>query len=601
MKSALPGVVLVWVCAAFPAAWSQQAPLITNISARQTISLNGSWHIIVDPYETGLGERYYEDRKPKDKSDRVEYDFDRAETLSVPGDWNTQKEKLLFYEGPLWYRKTFGYQNRERTRLYLYFGAANYSARVYLNGQKLGEHEGGFTPFNFEITNFVHEGANSLVVEVNNMRRADAVPALRTDWWNYGGLTRDVLLVAVPETFFEDYFIQLAKSSQSEIAGWVQLHGNSKAGQRVTITIPEAGAKQSLTTDASGHAEFRFPAKLTLWSPEEPKLYDVSISTPDDTVRDTIGFRSIEVKGTQVLLNGKPVFLRGIAVHEEAPFRSGRAFSPEDAATLFGWAKDLGCNFVRLAHYPHNENEIRAADRMGLLLWSEIPVYWDIAWDSPATLASAEAQLRDMIARDKNRAAVVFWSLSNETPIKPERTEFLKKLADQARQLDSTRLLTSAMDRVDTTAPELRTLSDPLGQYLDVLGLNEYLGWYWGKPEDADHMQWKFAYNKPLIISEFGGDAPYGNHGDADTRWTEEYQASLFEHQIAMQRKIPSMVGMSPWILMDFRTPRRPLVGIQDYFNRKGLISNRGEKKEAFWVLQKYYQSEVGRELPGTR
>jgi len=571
-------------------ALTQPAPLVANVNARHTVNLDGTWHVIVDPYETGLSERYYEDRKPRDRSDRIEYDFDRAETLNVPGDWNTQKEKLLFYEGPVWYRKTFEYRNRERTRLYLYFGAANYFARVYLNGQKLGEHEGGFTPFNFEATNFVREDGNSLVVEVNNTRRADAVPGIRTDWWNYGGLTRDVMLVETPETFVEDYFIQLAPSSQGEIAGWVQLHGNSQAAQQVTIAIPEVGVKQAATSDHSGRAVFHFPAKLKLWSPEEPKLYDVTVLTPDDKVQDTIGFRAIEAKGTQILLNGKPIFLRGIAMHEEAPFRSGRAFSPEDAATLFGWAKDLGCNFVRLAHYPHNENEIRAADRMGFLVWSEIPVYWDIAWDNPATLANAESQLREMIARDHNRAAVVFWSLSNETPIKPERTEFLKKLALDARTLDSTRLLTSAMDRVDTTAAaNVRTLSDPLGQYLDVLGLNEYLGWYWGKPADADQMQWKFAHDKPLIISEFGGDAPYGNHGDADTRWTEEYQANLFERQIAMLRKIPSMAGMSPWILMDFRTPRRPLVGIQDYFNRKGLISNRGEKKDAFWVLQKYY------------
>jgi beta-glucuronidase len=563
--------------------------LLANISGRTTISLDGTWHIIVDPYETGLGEHYYLDRKPKDKSDRVEYDFDKSEILKVPGDWNTQKEKLLFYEGPVWYRTTFTYRNRERTRLFLYFGAANYLARVYLNGNKLGEHEGGFTPFEFEITNAVHEGDNSLVVEVNNARRENGVPGLRTDWWNYGGLTRDVVLAEVPETRIQDYWVQLASGSEDEIAGWVQLEGNFKAAKQVTIEIPEAGVKQAATTNADGRAEFHFAANLKLWSPENPKLYDVVIATPDDRVQDAIGFRTLQVRGKQLLLNGNPVFLRGIAMHEEEPFRSGRAFSPEDAATLFGWAKELGCNFVRLAHYPHNENEIRAADRMGLLLWSEVPVYWDIAWNDPATLANAKAQLKEMIARDHNRAAVAFWSISNETPIKPERTEFLRSLSEEARQLDPTRLITSAMDRVDDSGPNVRTLSDPLGEYLDVLGLNEYLGWYWGKPEDADHMEWKIKYEKPLIISEFGADALFNNHGDAGTRWTEEYQASVFAHQIAMVKKIPGFAGMSPWVLMDFRTPRRPLPVIQDYFNRKGMVSSRGEKKQAFYVLQKYY------------
>jgi len=427
------------------------------------------------------------------------------------------------------------------------------------------------------------------VVEVNNARKENGVPALRTDWWNYGGITRDVMLVEVPETRIQDYWVQLDSGSQNEIAGWVQLAGNSKSAKQVTIEIPEAGVKQSATTNADGRADFRFRAQLKLWSPETPNLYEVVVSTPDERVRDEIGFRTIQAKGTQILLNGKPIFLRGIAVHEEAPFRSGRAFSPEDATTLFGWAKELGCNFVRLAHYPHNENEIRAADRMGLLVWSEIPVSWDIAWSDPTTLANAKNQLDEMIARDHNRAAVAFWSISNETPIEPERTAFLHQLTDEVRRLDTTRLITSAMDRVDDSGPNQRTLSDPLGEYLDVLGLNEYLGWYWGKPEDADHMEWKIKFEKPLIISEFGADALFNNHGDADTRWTEEYQASVFTHQIAMVKKIPSFVGMSPWVLMDFRTPRRPLPVIQDYFNRKGMVSSRGEKKQAFYVLQKYY------------
>lgn len=572
-------------------AWSaaQPSPLIGNIPGRTVTSLDGPWHVIVDLYETGLHARYYEHATPEIHSGPIEYNFELSETLNVPGDWNMQKERLFFYEGPLWYKRSFTYKRREHARVFVYFGAANYFTRVYLNGKPLGEHEGGFTPFNFEVTSQIADGDNFLVVEVNNARRSDGVPALNTDWWNFGGLTRDVLLVETSETLVRDYSVQLAKGTTSEIAGWVQLDGVSPA-QPVTVEIPEASVRKTFTPDANGRADFRFPAKVELWSPENPKLYDVVVSTGADALHDAIGFRSIEVKGTQILLNGEPIFLRGISMHEEAPIRGGRAFSPEDAATLFGWAKELGCNFVRLTHYPHNENEIRLADKLGLLVWSEIPVYWDIAWKNPATLANAEAQLRDMIARDHNRASVIFWSMSNETPVDPDRTVFLQKLAEDARQLDPTRLITSALNHVTEAGPEKRVLDEPLGESLDVLGLNEYLGWYFGRPEDADRWQWESKYSKPLIVSEFGGDAPYGKHGDASTRWTEEYQANLYMHQLAMIRKIPGFVGLSPWVLMDFHSPRRVLPGIQDYFNRKGLVSNLGEHKQAFYVLQKFYR-----------
>jgi beta-glucuronidase len=389
--------------------------------------------------------------------------------------------------------------------------------------------------------------------------------------------------------FIQDYSLQKERGSQSEISGWVQLNG-SRSSREITLEIPEAGIHKTFSADATGRATFMFRAKLELWSPEDPKLYDVVLKSGDDTVHDQIGFRTIEVQGAKILLNGKPIFLRGISMHEEAPFREGRAFSVEDAQTLLGWVKELGCNFVRFAHYPHNENEIRLADRMGLLVWSEIPVYWDIDWSNPVTLANAQTQLRDMIARDHNRAAVVLWSLSNETPVKAERFTFLKQLAQDARELDSTRLITSALNHTDNTGADERTLSDPLGEVLDVLGLNEYLGWYGGRPEDADKLQWKLTWNKPLIVSEFGGGAPYGRHGDADERWTEEYQENLYQHQLGMVERMPNLAGMSPWVLMDFRSPLRMLPGVQDYHNRKGVISNRGQRKLAFYTLQKFYR-----------
>jgi beta-glucuronidase len=571
--------------------------LVANTAGRATISLSGTWNAIVDPYENGLGGRFYQNRKAQNKQDLVEYDFDKAGTLKVPGDWNSQRDSLYFYEGPLWYETSFAYKKRDGVRPFVYFGAANYFTRVYLNGKLLGEHTGGFTPFNFDVSDAILDGDNTLVVEVNNARHADGIPTLKTDWWNYGGITRDVKIVEVPRTYIQDYFVQLAKGSLDQIAGWVKVSGVATP-QQVKIEIPDLNIVETVTTDADGKAAFRFPAKLELWSPENPRLYQVEISGAGDRVTDEIGFRTIETRGSKILLNGKPIFLRGISIHEEAPFRGGRAFSPEDDATLLGWAKELGCNFVRLAHYPHNEGMVRAADRMGLLVWSEIPVYWDIQWKNPDTLANAKSQLREEIARDHNRAAVILWSLGNETPISPERTTFMQQTAALARELDGTRLLTAAMNVTSRESDGTRLLNDPLAEIVDVMGINEYIGWYEGHPDDIERTHWKSSYGKPLIVSEFGGGAPYGRHGDGSERWTEEYQASLYEHQIAMWKQVPIVAGMSPWVLMDFQTPLRLLPGVQDYHNRKGLVSDRGQRKQAFYVLQKYYRSLIDAPQP---
>jgi beta-glucuronidase len=589
-------LICCFLLAVFTSTPAQQPGLIANTDGRKTISLDGQWQTIIDPYESGYydyryqpsANGYFKDAKPKSKSDLIEYDFDTSDSLKVPGDWNTQTEQLLLYEGTIWYKKSFDHQRTENTRLFVYFGAANYVADVYLNGEKIGRHEGGFTPFNFEITNLVRDKSNSLIVKVDNQRRRDAVPTLITDWWNYGGLTRQVKLVETPASFVQDYFIQLRKGSRNQIKGWVRLNGQ-KLNQRVTVRIPEAGISKTFSTDANGYAEIGFNADLTLWSPNNPKLYDVVIEGETDRIQDQIGFRSIETRGTEILLNGRPIFLRGICIHEEAPFRGGRAYSREDAITLLGWAKELGANFVRLAHYPHNEFMIREADRLGIMVWSEIPVYWTILWENPATLENARNQLSEMITRDKNRAAVIVWSMANETPLGDARLLFLKKLIEHARSLDPSRLISAAMERhyVDE---QTQMIDDPLGEYLDVLGCNEYVGWYDGLPEKTDRLEWKTKYQKPLIMSEFGAEAPYGNHGDPLTRWTEEYQENFYQHQVNMLKRISFLRGTCPWILMDFRSPRRPLPGIQDFHNRKGLISDRGERKKAFYVMQKYYQ-----------
>jgi beta-glucuronidase len=573
--------------------------MIQNASARVARDLSGRWRVIVDPYEAGYrgphGDPwpfgFFRDAEPR--PGLAEYDFDRSQLLEVPGDWNSQDPKLLYYEGTLWYQTRFRLEERAGVRRFLHFGAANYHAMVWLDGERLGEHEGGFTPFAFELPGAGDGGEHVLTVKVDNTRRREAVPALSTDWWNYGGLTREVSILEVPETFVREYTVGL--DGPGRVRARVVLDGPRRR-QRVELRIPEAGLTVSGETDGEGRAELAAEARLERWAPARPRRYRVEITCETDAIAERIGFRTVRALGTRILVNDEPIFLRGVSLHEEAPFAPRRAWSEEDARTLLGWAVELGCNFVRLAHYPHNETMVRVAEELGLLVWAEIPVYWNIAWDHPPTLDRAKAQLGELIARDRNRCAVILWSLSNEAPASEARQAFLAELARHARALDPTRLLTSALFAHFDKDGETMVIDDPVGQHLDVMGCNQYLGWYYGAPEKIDRVRWSSAHQKPLIMSEFGAGAVAGRHGDADTPFTEEYQALVYRKQIGMLRRIPFLAGLSPWILKDFRSPRRVLPGTQDGWNRKGLVSDRGLRKRAFGVLREWYRELAGRE-----
>jgi len=575
------------------------ATVLVDVDHRQNLSLNGDWHFLVDTYATGLYTFHHELRKDgfylngaaEPGSDNlVEYDFSKSPTLKVPGDWNTQSDRLFYYEGLVWYQRDFDFHPQDHHRTFLHMGATNYKSMIWINGQHVCDHEGGFTDFDCEATQQLHAGKNFIVVAVDDTRQADGVPTATTDWFNYGGITRDVSLVDVPDSFIDDYDLHL-NHERTAIEGWVHLQ-DAAAGTTVNIRIPEAGLTYSTQSDASGKGSIRILASsLQLWSPEHPKLYRVLFSAGEDKLEDEVGFRTIETDGSNLLLNGKPTFLRGVSIHAEAPIRGGRADNDKDVSTLLGWAQELGCNYVRLAHYPHDQRMTRAADRLGIMVWSEIPVYWAEHFDDPTVLKKAEQQLTEEIRRDRNKASIILWSIANETPNTADRTRFLKTLAGDVRALDSSRLVTAAL--LVRTEGHDKYIDDSLGEALDVIGANEYIGWYEKKPEDADLTAWHVAYNKPLIISEFGADAKAGLHGAETERWTEEYQANVFRHQLGMLEKIRQLRGMTPWILVDFRSPRRMLAGVQDGYNLKGLVSAQGEKKQAFFVLQKAYQDET--------
>ena len=572
------------------------ADLIQNVYGRDIQSLNGKWAAIPDLYDQGGRMKIYENNKPTGKTDFYEYSFEGGMRLNVPGDWNSQSPEMKYYEGTVWYQRTFTAKAEPGTRRFLYFAGVSTRCNIYLNGKKIISHEGSFTPFQIEVTDALKDGENLLVCEVNNNRRVDAIPAMSYDWWNYGGITRDVMLVTVPTQYIADYFVRLEKGKKDVIALSVSL-SEAVAGKKVTVKIPELKVNCEMTTDAQGKAEASVKVRsLQRWSPESPKLYNIEIASPDDKVTESIGFRNIDTRGTKVFLNDKEIFLRSISFHEEIPQRMGRAFSPADADMLLSEARALGVNTIRLAHYPQNEYIVRKAEQMGFMLWEEIPVWQSIDFTNDVTMGKARTMFDEMLQRDKNRCAVSMWGVANETRPSEARNAFLTRLVSDGRAKDNTRLYVAAFDIVYYQRDkDLFTMEDSFPEQLDLIGVNKYMGWYAPWPKDPKDCHWQVCPDKPLLITEFGGEALYGQSGDETvaSSWSEDYQAKLYRDNIRMFENIPNLCGVSPWILFDFRSPFRFHPTNQDGWNRKGLVSDQGMRKKAWYIMRDYYRSKA--------
>lgn len=586
-----------------PGAAAEPADLIWNIPGRSIKPLNGPWSYILDPFDVAgrkptARRSFWENTIETTESGLIEYEWASSPRMTIPGDWNSVDPRLWYYDAPVYYRREVRQPAAPGRRYFLRFEAVNRAATVWLDGVELGGHEGGFTPFEFEITDAVRKASGaslSLVVRADSRHTEVSIPALDFDWMNWGGMTRSVLIVEVPEMFVKDAFIRL---ENGRICADIRLDGG--AGQRVEVNIPQHGLRLTAKADASGVALLSAPAPdtLRLWSPEDPWLYDVSVKAGADETIDRIGFRNLEVRGREVLLNGTQVYFRGISMHEEAfgP-EATRAVSEAEARALLSEARSMGCNFVRLAHYPHAEHTARIADEMGMMLWSEIPVYWEeIAYDNPETLAAARTMMAELVTRDRNRASVVMWSVANETPQTQERTMFLRTVIADTRRLDPTRLITAALNKnVDVggvrEGESLIVVQDELAADLDVVAINQYEAWYSKRrPDELKDVSFRNGYEKPLMFSEFGACALYGHHGPRDERWTEEYQAWLFEETLKRVEETPGCVGLAPWLLKDFRSPRRWHGRFQELWNRKGVVSPEGHRKQAFEVLRTFYQ-----------
>jgi beta-glucuronidase len=579
--------------------------LLSALASRRRVPLDGLWHWIVDPFD--VARRKPRNRRAVWKDERevpggplIEYEWETSPTIRLPGDWNSRIPELGLYDGPAFFRRLFTAAPTPGHRQFLAFEAVNRHATVWLNGEQVGTHEGGFTPFVIEVSGRLTAGQNLIVVRADSRHGPQTIPSVDFDWLNYGGITRSAWLVETPAITIRDHWVRL---QGNRIVADVALDGAGAAGQEVTLRIPVLGIRARATTDAAGVARFdAAPRGLQRWTPDAPRLYDVEVAAGTDRIAERIGFCSIETRGRELLLNGEPVFIRGIALHEEAlGATASRTVTEAQARALLATAKELGCNFVRLAHYPHGETMLRLADEMGLMVWAEIPVYWeDIDYADPRTLAAARTMMAEMVLRDRNRAAIILWSVANETPRTPERTRFLETLIADVRALDPTRLLTAALDKNPDIGGvkdgESRILvSDPLGASLDVIAVNQYEAWYSSRtPDRIADVSFSTSFDKPLLFSEFGADALYGHRGPKEARWTEDYQAWLYEETLKLVARTPGCIGCTPWLLKDFRSPRRWHGRFQAGWNRKGLVSEEGHRKLAFETLRHFYMKQSG-------
>jgi beta-glucuronidase len=625
--------------------------LIGWIDSRRITSLNGEWSYIVDPMNNGLPESSFFGGFPKNKTQKtgmelIEYNFETAAKIQIPGAWNAIDKKLFFYRGPVWLYKKFNYQHKKEAITHLYIEGSNFTTKIFINGSIVGEFEGGYVPFNFDISKYLKDGENILLVQTDNTLNQSSVPTQKTDWWPWGGIVGDVYILETPKKFIQNAYLQLNPEKFSEALFNVEMN-QKLSGQRIVLEIPELQFKDEFITNATGFIRESIKITPQLWSPDDPKLYKVIISTNQEIISDEIGFRSIKVKGQNIYLNNSEIQFKGISMHSEPIGIPGPAFSKEHFQDLLLTAKDLNINFIRAAHYPYTRHLAKVADRLGLMLWEEVPVYWNIDWDNSETLNIATNQITRLVQRDKNRASVVVWSVANETPLSSSRMKFLNTLLSEIEAIDSTRLTTAALlsgseeqfkalvlvlalkgfnsqwvnpqekaifqfilDQanipIDSELNFSISIDDPLGESVDLISYNEYFGWYYVTFftdqmmisegtlrklmfEIMPSIKISSVFNKPIHISEFGAGAKYGNH--SNKIWSEEYQAKLYKHQLEMLSNNPQIKGISPWVFKDFRAMLRPLPGIQDFYNRKGLIDENGNKKEAFAVLADFYEN----------
>ncbi|MHA2393537.1 MAG: glycoside hydrolase family 2 protein [Promethearchaeota archaeon] len=553
----------------------------------KTISLNGKWKCKPDFDNLGSKQKWYK-FKNYNSSDINLMDIDIPKSFNLLSGYET-------YEGIFWHFHQFDLRENLDTVNFDYisrFKGSNYNTKIWINGNFTGSHDGGFTPFEVNLTKFIKLKNNFLVVRTENTRRNSQVPSISFDWFNWGGIYRNVDLMIQNKHRINDITIRtvLIEKDQCKIEidfkriGMLSLRWEIRDTDNKTLlfngSIPEENDINVIKII------FNNPK---LWSPEDPNLYLLKIFNSASETSDkllyetTFGIRQIEVHGTRIYLNKKKINLRGISLHEEyLPYGRSIPYNKrkEDVENI----KRLGFNAIRTAHYSHDEDLIDLADKVGILILEEIPLYQHCDFKNPQTYDTAKKMLQELIKRDINHPSVIWWSVGNENPLhKRNCARFIKKLIGYARELDSTRIVTCV---------SRKWISDLTRKYIDVATINAYFGWYYPHEKMInlmlDVMRTPVA-NKPWIYTEFGAGAKYGFrvNWNKQQKYSEENQLQILESTIKTLNSKDFCAGWFIWIYRDFKSIKRTN-RYQQGFNRKGIVSGENnDKKLIFYRLPK--------------
>jgi len=601
-------------CAAAPAAPAgigpSGAPLPAAYSGPTRINLSGRWDFRLDPDRQGEAGAWFAPNA--DGTWRK---------IAVPGSFNEEfarrpadpGDPYRFYKGKAWYRTRFIAPRAGRAHVFLHFSGTVLRQKVWLNGHPIGSSVLPWLDVAYDITSSLsHLGENTLVVEVDNSILPEAIPDAKwRGWWDDGGLIWPVYLEERPAVRSESY----ATTTMLADGRWrlkveTAVHEDTPAKTDVQLSLTSAGGrlvwKQTEEAPASaGQTDLASAADLTgiqPWSPDRPVLYRLTVKTsapgqPPDLASYRIGFRQIETRGSQILLNGAPITLRGINRHEFAP-GVGQSLSVAQNRRDMADIKALGANFVRLAHYSQSQDVYNDCDELGLLVWTEMP-----AWQSSAaTLSSpevwknyAQPELEAMVHQLRNHPSVIIWSVANEIPSdKPEVAAYIAKAVNYVHSLDPSRLVTFASDK--------REKDISMGP-VDIVAVNEYYGWYYGKLDDVgpmlDRMHQEYP-GKPILVSEFGSEGVANWNRDTAKNGSKDYSydyqvrfLSAHLKQIFAPQRRGYVAGGLIWVYSDFPDPHRingDHPDIARYRNSKGLVTMDRKPKPAYAVVQSFYR-----------